>query len=285
MDDKDKELIFLSESLESDRHALFWSQVKEFISISYLPELKFAEERFLVPEDFVEHKLLINRNLKTLSLVTKNLIKKFTDNVNVDDEIIQLLILLCGENMDDELWTTKEIVKTTENLLDDFLKFINISNLKKLLFEYKVNFAFTLLTKLRPKLLKDSWKRFPAAISCYKFLLFHIESPHLSENIDSVLPTALIVLDDHVVSNRVIAIKCIEHIINNSTSTDLTLLGRGNLLYKTMEPLIHFRDPEVFPALISCIIALLTKTEHPEELKFSYSGHILTMSSIFGYQE
>lgn len=56
---------------------------------------------------------------------------------------------------------------------------------------------------------------------CLYQCLHFFQSPHLSAYIDTVLPTALIILDDHVFHNRITGMQCIEHIVNNVVSQDI----------------------------------------------------------------
>lgn len=173
----DNEAISLLESIENDLPESIWLKLKPVIHATYLPELKFGEERPLEEADFVNLQILINKNIKTLALIFKELNKQIEckKELHVDVETVQDVVLLCGEHTNLELWTTKEILESAQILLNVFVKFLNFECFTKLLFEFKGDFISTLFVKLRPKLLKDRWKRYPGAVGCYRWLLFHIK--------------------------------------------------------------------------------------------------------------
>lgn len=54
-----------------------------------------------------------------------------------------------------------------------------------------------------------------------------LQKPYISEYLDLLLPTSLIITDDFTVSNKIIGVECLHHIVSNSVS----IYGVHNLLY------------------------------------------------------
>jgi hypothetical protein len=88
------------------------------------------------------------------------------------------LLLLCGEHMVADKWTTRETMKYSEELISHLCKLWQCKTILQLLIgdESKhVGLFSAALLSLRPKLLKDTWKTYPAAVSCYQWLLFQVK--------------------------------------------------------------------------------------------------------------
>ncbi|KAK6644412.1 hypothetical protein RUM43_000679 [Polyplax serrata] len=113
----------------------------------------------------------------------------------------------------------------------------------------------------RPKLLKETWKYYPATVVMYRWLLQNIEQPDLSYHLPFILPTALLLVDDFVNENRIIGIHCLNHIINNLTLAELQLHGHGDVIYNALKPLVNIRDNEMINEVIPCVVAITSKME------------------------
>lgn len=71
------------------------------------------------------------------------------------------------------------------------------------------------LLALRPKLLKETWKEYPAAVESFAWVLGHLKRSYIADNVQHILPTALLLVDDFVNENRVLGIKCLDRVIND----------------------------------------------------------------------
>nr|CAD7456590.1 unnamed protein product [Timema tahoe] len=85
--------------------------------------------------------------------------------------------------------------------------------------------------------------------------------PYLSEHLSSVLPTALITVDDFNTETQVFGISCLEHIIEHVTRTELNWYGQGDVIYKALERLLYHREAELVRPLLRCVVLLLGKLE------------------------
>nr|CAD7400581.1 unnamed protein product [Timema cristinae] len=133
---------------------------------------------------------------------------------------------------------------------------------------------------LRPKLLKDTWKNYPAALACFKWMLLQVKVPYLSEHLSIVLPTALITVDDFNTESQVFGISCLEHIIEHVTRTELNWYGQGDVIYKALERLLYHREAELVRPLLRCVVLLLGKleggyTNHDNNYKWSRCDDVL----------
>lgn len=81
-----------------------------------------------------------------------------------------------------------------------------------------------LLKELRQKLLKESWKKNPAAVECLRNIVEVANSTHIAENVASLMPIGLLLTDDFVLENRLIGVGIVsslcEHMVGIVLSRD-----------------------------------------------------------------
>ena len=147
---------------------------------------------------------------------------------------------------------------------------------------------------LRPKLLNETWRRYPGAVLAYKWIMCQVHSPNLSQYLNIISPTALIILDDHVLERRLTGLQCLSHIIDNVVSlmdiylsrisfflnilyqfdiqdlfssfyfqarTELCQRGLDQVFYKVLQPMLWQRKADQVEPVITCLTKLLVKTE------------------------
>lgn len=244
--------------------------IKPLVHSIFLPEVKSASNQPYSSDDFEEYKQLAEQNFKELNNVFCKVHDLFppTSDPDIDvgwsdvkTDLVVSVILLCSEHMYEELWTTNCTHSNAQQLLNNLLIYLEKQSVKELLFTSKRDLIHLLLTSLRPKLLKGTWKNYPAAAVSYKWIVHNIQSPNLTKWFPDLLPTALIIFDDHENKNKRLALDCLQHIVDNVPATYLEDCNGGLLIYDTVKPLVYFCGDEIFPALISFLIILFSKTE------------------------
>ncbi|KAJ9574524.1 hypothetical protein L9F63_008297, partial [Diploptera punctata] len=239
-----------------------WLDIENVVQKTFIPLIKIGTERPCEASDFEKYLPDIELKLKNLVITFAEIEKKCGVDKVFPKNLAVNILLLCGEHASQDSWTSDKTIQLCEDLLEILYKFWHCSSVSELLTgaEYEALLSPALLA-LRPKLLKNTWKTFPAAISCYHWLLFHIKSPHLGPHLTSVVPTALIILDDFVPENKILGIRCLQHITDNATRTELGWYGHGDVIYKSLERLIYERDAIIIEPLISCLIVVLNKLD------------------------
>ncbi|KAG8273018.1 TEL2-interacting protein 2 [Homalodisca vitripennis] len=234
----------------------------ELLKRSILPEQKYNFDEPLQDSCFKEHILNVETNLlNAISLLTK-----IREGEAIPKKIVLYTILVAGENSTINMWTNHKIMMYADNLLKEILTRYGYSDLSSLL-KLEVDDC---LSELRPKLLKNTWKNYPAAVDSFIWILFSLKCPHVGEHLHSILPTCLLLTDDHVYANKVKGLQCLQHVASNVSRTDLNQYGQGAVIYKAVEHMVYLREPEIIPHLAKCLIALLSKTEQ------SPTSHSLT---------
>jgi hypothetical protein len=162
-----------------------WGNVENAILDAFLPQMTVGNERPCEKLDFKEYLLNIGSKLKAITLIFQQIVKnlgcdEFHSSKRISKNHAVYLLLLCGEHSIDDKWTTEETIKYSEELLSLLCKLWNCKSISLMLIgdesrqEYFGLFSAALLS-LRPKLQKNTWKTYPAAVSCYQWLLFQVK--------------------------------------------------------------------------------------------------------------
>lgn len=211
-------------------------------------------------DDFQEFKKTLTNNLKNVVSFLDNLIQN-KNFCKVDEKNnISKVIVIIGEQHCKSVWNTSEQVEISKVLITKLCKIYNCERISQVL-AYDELFL-SILMFLRPKLLKDTWKMFPASVVCYRWILESVEKPLLKKYIPEILPTALIIFDDYVEENQKLGLECINMIIEHcEKSRSLKNLNYDEVIFQALEKMTHKVEPGMIIPLYSCISNLLENIE------------------------
>lgn len=154
--------------------------LKSLVHSTFVPKLKTSSNQPYHSDDFEGYKQLAEQNFKNLSDALSKMHDKFSCQIDtgwsdIKTDLIVSVILLCSEHMYDELWTTNVTRNSAKELLNNLLTYLEQRSVNELLFTTKKDLIHLLLITLRPKLLKDTWKKYPAAAISYKWIVHCIQ--------------------------------------------------------------------------------------------------------------
>lgn len=167
-----------------------WMPCIDLIQRSFAPQRTVGMERPCEERDFREYRLVIERNLCNVRFMLQHIsscckekrlqLSKNTGMVGICSYSFGMnLLLLIGEHGERNVWNTAECVSISKELLATFCDLYACQSASQFLSENE-NLR-NLLLMLRPKLLKDTWKTYPSAVACYRWILQEAEvSPVLS---------------------------------------------------------------------------------------------------------
>ncbi|XP_011880571.1 PREDICTED: TELO2-interacting protein 2-like [Vollenhovia emeryi] len=245
-----------------------WPPCVDLIQRSLAPQRTVGSERPCEERDFREHRLVVERNLGNVRSMLQHISSscrekrlQLNNAAGMARTFGMNLLLLVGEHGERNVWNTAECVSIAKELLADFCDLYACQSASQFLSENE-NLRDLLLT-LRPKLLKDTWKTYPSAVACYRWILQQAEKPVLFNYIGDVLPTALIILDDYFPDNVLIGLECIYQIIQHShMKKGLIDSGYAQLIYHALKLLTHRKEVKYVIPLYSCMASLLATMEH-----------------------
>lgn len=245
-----------------------WTPCIDLIQRSFAPQRTIGMERPCEEKDFREYRLVVERNLRNvrsmLQHISNSCREKHLQLCNATGTIKTFgmnLLLLIGEHNERNIWNTAECVSISKELLAGFYNLYSCQNVSQFMSEDEN--LISLLLLLRPKLLKDTWKTYPSAVACYRWILQEAEKPVLFNHIGDVLPTALIILDDYFPDNVVIGLECMYQIIQHSyMKKGLIDTGYAKAIYHTLELLSRQKEVRYIIPLYFCMASLLATIEH-----------------------
>ncbi|KOX76113.1 hypothetical protein WN51_11828 [Melipona quadrifasciata] len=234
-----------------------WTGCIDLIQKSYVSEIAVGASRPCEEKDFKEYKQIIDQNLQNIKFMLQHIIhcrNEKAEKLKLDTLIIKTftinLLLLIGEQHEKNVWNTVESAFISKELQDELLGLYKYESVSQLLLEQD-NFI-TVLLALRPKLLKDTWKIYPASVK-----------PVLYNHIGDVLPTALIIVDDYVPENVVLGLECLYQIIQHShLKKGLIDTGYANVILHALENLSRQREAKYVILIYKCLANLLATVEH-----------------------
>ncbi|XP_046391757.1 uncharacterized protein LOC124160080 [Ischnura elegans] len=246
-----------------------WTELKKVSDSALVIKVPDGIERPLSESDFKDNTILIEKSILYLrdnldKLVACNAVqhmKKLEPSVK---SFLVSCLMVCGEQSANNSWTTSVTVETAEEILNRLCVIFNIGSqnlLEDLQQKWKVDICKLMLTELRQKLTKSTWKRYPASFLCYKWILSKAKAQQVSENFEEFLNAALISLDDFEVCNQVNGLNCLSIIISSVTRTQLCHLAYDDVIFCAMEHLLYTKDPDIVVCLVPCLCNFLQKVE------------------------
>ncbi|XP_025198705.1 TELO2-interacting protein 2-like [Melanaphis sacchari] len=235
-------------------------QIIKCIQSGCAPEVS-ADENHLADRD---EALLAHLNLAKSILNKLNiLLSKFLNN-DVDlqiklQDIIYPCLYLCGEHCkSDLLWSDEEshtLMKLCIEKLCSLMHYINIDELITHLDVSKIFFG------LQCKLENDKWKKYPAAVECFIWILKYLKMPFLNSILYLVMPLPLNMFDDYQDSSILTALDAFHHIIDNTPSVELTMSGYDIVLLKSLETGLRSFEYQLIPNVMKCLLSLISKMQ------------------------
>ncbi|XP_034936052.1 TELO2-interacting protein 2-like [Chelonus insularis] len=257
----------LSEELEKIKISNFSSSlIRNFIYLienTYVPQFSHGEHHPCDEHDYEDFRKIIDTNLEQIKYNFYDVLKSIKDDCDKQLPILIHLIIIVGEQSEQSHWNTQKSVSLAHNILEEICNFLNIERISQFFTNNLNDNLKKVLITLRPKLLKNTWKNYPAAVLCYKWILHQTQAPKLLEYLSDVLPTALIIYDDYVPANRILGLKCIHKILEHSSMQhEFVRSGYVDVLYDALEKLTRHRETEYIIPLYSCLTTVLMNLEY-----------------------
>lgn len=152
----------------------FWSKCVELLQKTQVPRQLIGESRPCEENDFKDYRQTLDKNLWDIKYMLSNAICNVNESNSQAIKIFQTrLIIIIGEQNEKNVWSSAESIALSEELISGICKQTNCLHISQFLSNNDL--LNTLLLTLRPKLLEGTWKTYPGAVACYKWILKHIE--------------------------------------------------------------------------------------------------------------
>lgn len=161
----------------------FWSGAVEKIRAGFLPRLEFGDERPHDESDFKTHLTVSLDSLQTgfricnsadASTSSRRMIR---DRDDILKSFVAPLLLLCSENNQKSDWTTAAHIELSYKVLNLLkVRIFGVSSIFEILLPASDSDKMLrwCLDELRPRLIHESWKKYPAARQSFTWLLHQV---------------------------------------------------------------------------------------------------------------
>ena len=226
-----------------------------------VPEISEELERNTDATDFVIDEELILEAFKFLNLFHICLSSAGCPlNAAEKQKFTSICVVLIYEYLrTDHHWSKPSLTCSAQVLLAKILQLHQVDSIGRLLQTSNTGRKTVFQSAgdiLRPFLHKDRWKRDPAAVACYVSLLTELKSPAIGDCLAEIFPPMLNLIDDFELKHKLMGITCAQHVVDNTTKSELFWYGRAEVLYSALHHLLYSKEPDLIHLLLPCLLKL-----------------------------
>ncbi len=172
-------------------------------------------------------------------------------------------LCLSAEHLCDNLWTNEKSKTTAAQLQNAILDLCQCSSITQLLCDppetyfHQKGLVRQILEHILPKLQKKNWKQNPSMKHVFTWCLSNIKFPYLSDYLDKCLPCTLLFVDDFQLDNKVIGVRCLQHIVDSVSGTELGWYGRAEVVYEALQHQLYTHEVALLDVLVPCLLSVL----------------------------
>lgn len=153
-----------------------YNELLYILQSSTLPEQSFGFDQPYEVDMFKEYVTEVQSNIsKSITILSSTDFEGF-QNASLRKNIVINTVFLCGEHSENNIWTSTQSINLSNLLLKELLNKCNCATLLDLLVQFNCE---SFISELRFKLNKTSWKNYPAAVSCFKWILTSIKVKYI----------------------------------------------------------------------------------------------------------
>ncbi|XP_035209909.1 TELO2-interacting protein 2-like isoform X1 [Stegodyphus dumicola] len=251
----DEFLESLEESQLEKENAIISNLTELIVDFGSVPKFDHFEDRDYDSQDF--------------PYIAENAVKCFECLKVMLPKIIQLnnsgrchflirVLILCGTHNKQYFWSSKDSISACKDFQNELLKYLKYKDLHSLLCDdafYPTIFKGILKT-MRPSLLKETWMRNPSCCFVFFWILSNVKHPHLVDYIQDIFPPPFMFTSYYAIPQKVIGIRCFDHILDNIPPSLLKLDGKEDVIYHVLKPITYSRELPVIEVVFPCILKL-----------------------------
>jgi len=172
-------------------------------------------------------------------------------------------LIICLEHEQACRWTTKQSAECAKSLLATLCKANGHVTLDSLLNASDSKFGLLqhILNEVLPKLTRTTWKLNPVASHVFRRSLLVTRQPLLSDFLPMFLPPTLLFVDDFEAENRLSGLRCLQHIMQHCSKTELRWYGRSEVIYDSLLRALFGCDDVALDVVILCLFEVLDIVE------------------------
>lgn len=139
------------------------------------PHVACGNDRPCLEDDFSQYRLTLDEKLnKIRTLVEQATFNKTQYFSPIFRKLRAAILTVCGEQHEFRIWNTQTSVAIVNEICNLVCNLYSCSNISRVLSDHE-ELLTDILSLLQQKLQKETWKTYPTAVSCYKWVLSQVE--------------------------------------------------------------------------------------------------------------
>jgi hypothetical protein len=212
-----------------------------------LSSLKSLLEHHMTSRDVINKSSLRRLAIDVVYYITSHMQHHYWTNettITSSNDVLEFVYKLCGCQNVCEFLIGKEYNESMEDDDDDRLIFSN-------------GILQSLMDHLMVKLHKSKLRQYPNAKYALLWTIKNIKHPLIGSYLHIFIPPLLVLMDDHDLYHKRIALSGFYHIIINTDGPVLKAYGRADLIYEAINNQLYSNDVDVINSLHHCLLVLL----------------------------
>ncbi|XP_051166075.1 TELO2-interacting protein 2-like [Leptopilina boulardi] len=270
----------------------YWSSCIRLIEKTFVPRVPEGKHRPCTEDDFKNYRNIVNQNCQDILSILQHILDEHNEtSMSLNSSKVNIFksycIIMIGEHSKKNLWTTIESLSLCKRISEILCDLYSSENFSQLI-EKNNEDVGRILTTLRPKLLKDTWKTYPASIICYKWFVTQLTKSTIINYFNDIIPTALIILDDFEMENRILGLQCISEIVKHChMEKQFVKSGYAEMVLFNLDKFIFEKELKCTLLLYNCIGKILKSLElHKENFNtFEWNERDNVLEKLFDKME
>ncbi|XP_059497203.1 TELO2-interacting protein 2 isoform X2 [Stegostoma tigrinum] len=178
--------------------------------------------------------------------------------------IVPQIVIFCATHCEEKPWTNAASRLAADELLAAAVQAVGCKTVTELLCgseEEGRGALGAVLHLMKPQMNKNTWKLTPATKHVFWWLLQKVRRPWLAEHLDVVLPPSLLFSDDYRTENKILGVRCLQHIIDNVPAAELLQYNRAQVVYHALYSHLYTPEASLIQNVLSCLLDLLPLIE------------------------
>uniref|UniRef100_A0A2C9M2N0 TELO2-interacting protein 2 n=1 Tax=Biomphalaria glabrata TaxID=6526 RepID=A0A2C9M2N0_BIOGL len=201
------------------------------------------------------------------------------ENLCMLAKLIFKLVIVVGGNVNCPLWSSNECAKLSSQLMDTLMSTLkcettcDLLNLKACYLvdtNEKETLVASFVSFSNEHLSSANWQKNPFLSESFSWIIEQITLPYLSSYINQVMAISLSFLDDFQEVNKIRGLRCLMHLISNTSKEELCWYNRADVIYSSLKHQMYVKDASVLQKLFPCLFTILRILDKSVDLKYHH---------------
>ena len=254
------------------------------LKVAHVPALKDSEHHYFDASDFQGSSDVAMSIMSFLEVLLSVAFSESVKGIHFISSTIADIMIILLQHIDNNLWTSPDCVKKSNEILSKIQHHFQVSGNHTMLqmdcehfildckhpdFNHEATILNKVLKSVCCELTKEKWKQNPGLVWVFSTVLIWTKFPYFSFYLIQFLPASLLFIDDYVLDNKLLGIRCLHHIIRNTSNEELRWYGRAEVIYEALKHQLYTHKVKMIQVLHPAMLDVLKVVEAVPACDFS----------------